>query len=120
MKCLSSAAKKSIFDCCLSPCVMVSVHSSPLAICWGGWADNSRTNRHSKTREAANEKSRRDSFVAYFKVEFGGHVSVQGKVKNSKLGAWTLEHRVGRLSSLKLVQVRQKVWGAVNIAAPHS
>ena len=57
-------------------------HSSPLAICWGGRADNWRTNRRSETREAANEETRRDSFVAYFKVEFGGHVSVQGPVKH--------------------------------------
>ena len=39
-------------------------------------------------------------------------MSIQDAVKHSKLGAWTLEHRVGRLSSLnlvKIVQVRQKV-----------
>ena len=63
------------------------LESSPLAICWGGRADNSRTIRCSETHEAANQKSRRDSFVAYFKVESEGHVSVQGPVKHHELGA---------------------------------
>ena len=50
-------------------------------------------------------------------------MSVQGPVKHPKFGAWTLEHRVGGLSSLNFVnimQVRQKKGAAVNIADPHS
>ena len=83
--------------------------------------DNSRANRRSETREAANERSRRNSFAAYFKVEFGGHASVQGPVKHPKLGVLTLEYRVGRFSSLnlvKIVQIWQKVWGQFILLLP--
>ena len=48
-------------------------------------------------------------------------MSVQGPVKHPKLGAWTLEHRVGCLSSsnlVKIVQVRQKVEGQLTLLPP--
>ena len=99
---------------CPDSCQGLASCCSSLATCCGGRGANRLQPITGEpigaAKRARRQTKNRDETLSLRTLNLNlgdGHVSVQGPVKHPKLGAWTLEHRVGRLSSLNPVKIVQ-------------